>query len=100
MTGSNVSFTRSCSTEPTVSRVFRDPQKYWRPEKEKGSSPSKELDENSVQWEMRFHFSMSENRAAWYPRRPDPHPVAAVRELPEWRGNQMHRHLGAARAVP
>lgn len=100
MTGSSVSFTRSYSAEPTVSRVFRGPQKYWRPEKEKGSSPSKELDENSVQWEMRFHFSMSENRATWDPRRPDPHPVAALRKLPEWRWNQMHRHLGAARALP
>ena len=102
MTSSSVSSTRSCSAESMVSRLFGGPQKYWRPEKKKkGSSPSKELDENSVQWEMRVRFNMSVRIGLpGIHAGLTPHPVAALTELPKWRWNQMHRHPGATRAVP
>lgn len=69
--------------------------------KKKGSSPSKELDENSVQWEMRVRFNMSVRIGLpGIHAGLTPHPVAALTELPKWRWNQMHRHPGATRAVP
>lgn len=101
MTSSSVSSTRSYITESMVSRLFGGPQKYWRREKKKGSSPSKELDENSVQWEMWVRFNMSVRIGLpGIHAGLTPHPVAGLMELPKWRWNQVHRHPGATRAVP
>lgn len=69
--------------------------------KKKGSSPSKELDENSVQWEMWVRFNMSVRIGLpGIHAGLTPHPVAGLMELPKWRWNQVHRHPGATRAVP